>query len=154
MPTNLYGPGDNYHPENSHVLPALLQRFHLAKESGEKQVVIWGSGRPRREFLHVDDLARAVIHLVSVVDPPDWINVGTGVDVSIRELAQMIADVTGFKGEIVQDASKPDGTPVKCSDIRLIRSTGWQPEIELADGLRQTYSSFLKERSDGALRSA
>ncbi len=152
MPTNLYGPGDNYHPGNSHVLPALIRRFHEAVENGDSQVVIWGTGRPRREFLHVDDLSRAVVHLLGLADPPDWVNVGTGLDISIGELARMIADITGFAGEITHDTSKPDGTPVKCCDIERIRATGWQPTITLADGLRQTYGCFLEELRRGVLR--
>lgn len=152
MPTNLYGPGDNYHPDHSHVLPALIRRFHEAVQRGDSRVVIWGTGQPRREFLHVDDLARAVVHLIGLDDPPDWVNVGTGQDISIGDLAGMIADVTGFQGEIGYDTDKPDGTPVKCSDITLIQSTGWQPRINLADGLRQAYESFLVESEQGALR--
>ena len=152
MPTNLYGPGDNYHPENSHVLPALISRFHEAKANEDPQVVIWGSGRPRREFLHVDDLARATLHLLQLADPADWYNVGTGVDVSIAELAHMVANVVGYSGDIVQDPSKPDGTPVKCTDITLLRSTGWSPEIELAEGLKLTYQNYLKELQGAGLR--
>ena len=145
MPTNLYGPGDNYHPENSHVLPALIRRFHQAKCNQDEKVEVWGTGRPRREFLHVDDLAEALIHLVSLEDPPDMVNVGYGTDISIRELAEMIADVVGFKGNVVQDESRPDGTPVKLADSSIIRSTGWQPKIELRSGIEQTYQSFLNE---------
>lgn len=152
MPTNLYGPGDNYHPENSHVLPALISRFHEAKANNDPQVVIWGSGRPRREFLHVDDLARATIHLLQLTDPADWYNVGTGVDVSIAKLARMVAQVVGYTGEIVQDTTKPDGTPVKCTDITLLRATGWSPEIELADGLKLTYQNYQEELQGAGLR--
>lgn len=152
MPTNLYGPGDNYHPENSHVLPALISRFHEAKTNNDPQVVIWGSGRPRREFLHVDDLARATVHLLQLTDPADWYNVGTGVDVSIAELARMVAQVVGYTGEIVQDATKPDGTPVKCTDISLLRASGWSPEIELADGLELTYQNYQEELQGAGLR--
>jgi GDP-L-fucose synthase len=152
MPTNLYGPGDNYHPENSHVLPALIRRFHDALVNGTPHVTIWGSGRPRREFLHVDDLAKAIIHLLQLPDPADWYNVGTGIDVSIAELARMIAAVVGFQGEIRFDPSKPDGTPVKCTEIRLIRSTGWQPQIELSGGLAATYQSYLEELEGAGLR--
>jgi GDP-L-fucose synthase len=152
MPTNLYGPGDNYHPENSHVLPALISRFHKAKANDDPQVVIWGSGRPRREFLHVEDLAKAIIHLLQLSDPADWYNVGTGVDVSIAELARMVANVVGYAGEIVQDDSKPDGTPVKCTDIKLLKSTGWSPEIELAEGLEMTYQNYLEELQAAGLR--
>lgn len=152
MPTNLYGPGDNYHPENSHVLPALIRRFHEAKEAGLDSVTIWGTGKPRREFLHVDDLATAALHLCELPDPPEWVNVGTGTDVAIGELAQMVADVVGFEGELLNDTSKPDGTPVKLTDISLIRSTGWEPVIELSAGLEQTYHDFLRETEMGLLR--
>ncbi len=152
MPTNLYGPGDNYHPENSHVLPALIRRFHEAREGGERQVVIWGSGTPRREFLHVDDLARALVHLLRLDDPPDWVNVGTGIELTIEELARQIADITGFDGEINFDTARPDGTPVKCADIQRIRQTGWEAQISLADGLRSTYECYLAERERGLVR--
>lgn len=152
MPTNLYGPGDNYHPENSHVLPALIRRFHEARQNGAARVVVWGTGKPRREFLHVDDLARAAIHLTGLADPPDWVNVGTGQDITIGELARLVAEVTGYPGEIEHDMSRPDGTPVKCSDISLIRSTGWQPQIDLVDGLRSTYQCFLDETQSGSRR--
>jgi GDP-L-fucose synthase len=152
MPTNLYGPGDNYHPENSHVLPAFIRRFHEAKLSGAQQVVIWGSGSPRREFLHVNDLADGLIHLIKLDNPPNLVNVGTGVDVTILELAHMVAKVVGFEGEIVNDASKPDGTPVKRSDISLIESTGWKPTISLADGIAATYQNFLQETQSNSVR--
>ncbi len=142
MPTNLYGPGDNYHPQDSHVLPALLRRFHEAKMQDLPVVTVWGSGRPRREFLHVDDLAAAVAHLMQLENPPDWVNVGTGVDIAIADLAGMVADVVGYRGEIVFDSSKPDGTPVKRTDISLIQSTGWQPQIDFATGLKNTYADF------------
>ena len=145
MPTNLYGPGDNYHPENSHVLPALIRRFHEAKVSGAESVTIWGSGTPRREFLHVDDLADAIIHLLQLEDPPNLANVGTGTDITILDLAQLIADVVGFEGGILLDPSKPDGTPVKRTDIGLIESTGWRPKIGLQDGIESTYECFLSE---------
>jgi len=152
MPTNLYGPGDNYHPENSHVLPGLIRRFHEATEQGLPSVTIWGTGAPRREFLHVNDLADALVHLVDAKDLPDWINVGTGRDLSIIELAQMVAGVVGFKGEILTDPSRPDGTPVKCTDVSRLSATGWQARIELADGLKQTYQAFLEESNLGNLR--
>jgi GDP-L-fucose synthase len=145
MPTNLYGPGDNYHPEHSHVVPALIRRFHEAKVACQPSVTIWGTGSPRREFLHVDDLAEAIIHLLQLADPPDWVNVGTGTDVTIRCLAETIAEVVGYHGEICYDTSKPDGTPVKRTDIRLIRSTGWSPRISLREGLEKTYDSFVHE---------
>lgn len=152
MPTNLYGPGDNYHPENSHVLPAFIRRFHEAKESGAKEVVIWGTGSPRREFLHVNDLAKGLIHLIKLHDPPNLVNVGTGVDVTILELAQMVAKVVGFQGQITNDVSKPDGTPVKRTDISLIESTGWKPTISLAEGVAATYQDFLKETQSNSVR--
>ncbi len=153
MPTNLYGPGDNYHPEHSHVLPALIRRFHEAKINGDREVVIWGSGTPRREFLHVDDLAEALLHLVALENPPDLVNIGTGTDLTIAELARLVAQTVGFEGEIVQDTSKPDGTPVKRTDTSLINGTGWEPTIGLADGIRQTYADFLSELENSSLRS-
>lgn len=152
MPTNLYGPGDNYHPENSHVLPALIRRFHEAKEAGSESVTIWGSGTPRREFLHVDDLADAIVHLIQLENPPNLVNVGTGMDISIGELAQMVADLVGFEGKILNDSSKPDGTPVKRTDIGLIESTGWTPKIKLREGIENTYCEFQAEMSKHALR--
>ena len=145
MPTNLYGPGDNYHPENSHVLPALIRRFHEAKESGAQNVEIWGSGTPRREFLYVDDLADAIVHLLQLDDPPNLVNVGTGTDISIAELAQLIAEIVGFEGEISNDHSKPDGTPLKRTDISLIESIGWRPQINLREGIESTYHVFCRE---------
>ena len=154
MPTNLFGPGDNYHPENSHVLPALIRRFHEAKESGEPSVTIWGTGTPRREFLHVDDLADAIAHLLQLTDPPNLVNVGTGTDLPIAELAQMIADIVGFEGKIVQDTTKPDGTPVKRTDTTLIESTGWSPQIKLREGIENTYSIFLSDSATHSLREA
>lgn len=152
MPTNLYGPGDNYHPENSHVLPALIRRIHEAKLSGQVEVEIWGTGTPRREFLHVDDLAAGLIHLLKLDDPPNLVNVGTGSDIEIIELARLIADVVGFPGEIKTDPTKPDGTPVKRTDISLIESTGWQPKIDLRQGIELTYKNFLAEMKSDALR--
>lgn len=153
MPTNLYGPGDNYHPENSHVLPALIRRFHEAKLNGEPEVTIWGTGTPRREFLHVDDLADGLVHLLQLSAPPNLVNVGTGSDVTILELAQMVAATIGFPGDINQDTSKPDGTPVKCTDITLIQSTGWTPSIKLQEGIERTYQDFLNETKSESLRS-
>ena len=152
MPTNLYGPGDNYHPDHSHVLPAMIRRFHEAKQANQSDVVIWGSGRPRREFLHVDDLSRALLHLVALEDPPNLVNVGTGTDVTIRELAELVAETVGFTGNISHDLSKPDGTPVKRTDISLIRSTGWEPTIGLVEGVEQTYRDFLDETKSNLLR--
>lgn len=153
MPTNLYGPGDNYHPEHSHVLPALIRRIHDAKETGTSQVTIWGSGTPRRELLHVDDLADAIVHLLSVDDPPDWVNVGTGVDETILEIAAMVARAVGYEGSIQTDPSRPDGTPVKCTDVRLLRRLGWRHRIDLEEGINRTYQSFLHEQGTGQLRS-
>ncbi|MCL4127952.1 UNVERIFIED_CONTAM: hypothetical protein GTU68_018411 [Idotea baltica] len=153
MPTNLYGPGDNYHPENSHVLPALIRRFHEAKLSEQPEVVIWGTGTPRREFLHVDDLAAGLIHLLGLDNPPDLVNVGTGTDVSIQKLAELIAEVVGFKGSIKTDPSKPDGTPVKRTDMTLMQQTDWSAKIDLESGLKSTYECFLQESKQGVLRS-
>jgi GDP-L-fucose synthase len=152
MPTNLYGPGDNYHPENSHVIPALVRRFHEAKERGDASVTIWGTGTPRREFLHVDDLAAACFHLLGLGDPPDWVNVGTGEDLTILELAGLIAETTGFGGAILTDPSKPDGTPRKLLDISKIRATGWRPQVDLRAGLAAAYRDFLASLEAGAAR--
>lgn len=154
MPTNLYGPGDNYHPENSHVLPALIRRFHEAKQSGHSEVTIWGTGSPRREFLHVDDLASGLLHLCSLDNPPNLVNVGTGTDVSIMELAKKIATVIGFQGEINTDPSRPDGTMVKRTDMSLMESTGWSASTNLDEGLRRAYDDFLAEADQGTLREA
>lgn len=154
MPTNLYGPGDNYHPENSHVLPALIRRFHEAKTANAASVTIWGTGSPRREFLHVDDLAAGLIHLCELADPPDLVNVGTGSDITILELAQQIASVVGFAGEILTDPSKPDGTPVKRTDMSRMHATGWRAKIALEDGLTRAYEDFLAESQQGQLREA
>lgn len=153
MPTNLYGPGDNYHPEHSHVLPALIRRFHEAKEENLPSVTVWGTGSPRREFLYVDDLADALIHLCGLSDPPDWVNVGTGVDVTILEAAKMVARVVDYQGEILSDPSRPDGTPVKCTDVSRLHATGWQHQINLDHGVAETYKHFLQEQAAGALRS-
>ncbi len=152
MPTNLYGPGDNYHPENSHVLPALIRRFHEAKESGRPEVVAWGTGSPRREFLHVDDLADACAFLLRQDNPPDWLNVGTGTDVTIKELTELVASVVGYSGRIMWDASKPDGTPRKLMDVSRLSALGWQARIDLRAGVERTYASFLAEKAAGALR--
>lgn len=143
MPTNLYGPGDNFHPQNSHVLPALLRRFHEAKQTGVEEVVIWGTGTPRREFLYVDDMADAAVFLMERYDDPDIVNVGYGEDISIRELAEHIADVVGYKGNIAFDKSKPDGTPRKLLDIEKISSLGWSARTSLREGLRRTYEWYL-----------
>ena len=157
MPTNLYGPGDNFHPQNSHVMPALIRRFHEAVAQGAEEVVIWGSGRPRREFLHVDDMAEASLFLLDLprgtyeanTEPMlSHINVGTGSDVSIGELAQMVAKVTGFAGRIVQDTSKPDGTMRKLMNVDRLARMGWRSQIALEDGLRETYDWFLANQAD------
>jgi len=154
MPTNLYGRGDNFDLESSHVLPALIRKIHEAKQSGSAQVVLWGSGTPRREFLHADDLARALVFLAelddarygALTDPGKCplINVGTGVDLTIRELAEAIAAVIGYQGEFVQDRSKPDGTPRKVMDVSRIRTLGWAPKTELREGLALAYQDFLR----------
>lgn len=148
MPTNLYGPGDNYHPDNSHVIPGLIRRIDEAKRLQTPSVSVWGTGTPRREFLHVDDLASATLHLLGLTDPPQWVNVGTGTDIPIRDLALMIASVVGYQGEVVQDTSKPDGTPVKCTDTTRINQTGWTPQIRFEDGLAATYQDFVQSREN------
>ncbi len=157
MPTNLYGPNDNYHPHNSHVIPALLRRFHEAARDGADEVVVWGSGRPLREFLHVDDMAAASVHVMELDDDRyrahtqpmlSHINVGTGRDCSIRELAETVARVTGFGGRLGWDDSKPDGTPRKLLDVSRLAALGWRATIELEDGLRDAYRWFL-EHQDG-----
>ena len=153
MPTNLYGPGDNYHPDHSHVLPGLIRRIHEAKQHGDKTVSIWGTGTPLREFLHVDDLADAILHLCQLENPPDWVNVGTSIDHSIYDLAKMVASAIGFEGDILTDPSRPDGTPRKLTDTTLLKSTGWQPKVELKEGIRDTYQCFLNEYASGHLRS-
>ncbi len=152
MPTNLYGPGDNYHAENSHVIPALIRRFHEAKEAGAPSVTIWGTGTPCREFLHTDDLAEACFHLLSLENPPDWVNVGTGSDLTILDLAKTVARTVGYDGEILTDPSKPDGTPKKLLDISLIQSTGWTPEIPFETGLADAYQDFLGSIETGDAR--
>jgi GDP-L-fucose synthase len=153
MPTNLYGPGDNYHPENSHVIPALLRRFHEAKLSGAAEVVCWGSGTPMREFLHVDDLAQGCLHLLRTESPPDWVNVGSGIDCTIRELAETVAQVVGYGGEIRWDTSKPDGTPRKLMDVSRLKALGWAPTIHLRDGLAAAYAEFQDSLASGVIRS-
>ncbi|MFM2216495.1 MAG: GDP-L-fucose synthase [Planctomycetota bacterium] len=153
MPTNLYGPGDNYHPDHSHVIPGLLRRFHQAKIDQAPSVSLWGSGTPRREFLFVDDLAQALLHLLSLESPPDWVNIGTGKDVSILELAHLVAKTIGYQGQITLDRSKPDGTPLKRTDPSLINSTGWQAETPLELGLQKTLQDFLSRKDQGILRS-
>ena len=153
MPTNLYGPNDNYHPENSHVVPALLRRFHEAKQQNAPEVVIWGTGTPKREFLHVDDMAAACLHVMDLPEATyraatqpmlSHINIGSGEDCSIRKLAENIARVTGFQGRLTFDSTKPDGMPRKLLDISLIRSLGWEPRIALEDGLNDAYQWFTE----------
>lgn len=139
MPTNLYGPGDNYDLENSHVLPAMLRKFHEAREQGKKEVEVWGSGTPRREFLHVDDLADACLHLLLHYNGAEPVNVGTGQDLSIRELAEMVREITGYTGDIRLDASKPDGTPRKLLDVSRLAEMGWHYQIELREGIAAVY---------------
>ena len=156
MPTNLYGPGDNYHPTNSHVLPALIRRFHEAAERGDAKVTCWGSGTPLREFLHVDDLGEACVFALEQWQPgPDklqHLNVGTGVDLSIRELAQAVAAATGFAGEINWDSSKPDGTPRKQLDVSRLAALGWRARIPLAEGLASTVAEFRDQFSQQLVR--
>ena len=151
MPTNLYGPRDNYHPENAHVMPALLRRIHEAKENNQSSVTVWGTGKPLREFLHADDLARACVHLMSVkkedlekaiLPQCSHVNAGSGMEVSVAELAKLICQVVGFKGEVQFDPSKPDGTPRKRLDSSLLNKLGWTPEISLEEGVRTTYEDF------------
>lgn len=154
MPTNLYGPGDNFHPENSHVLPALIRRFHEAKKAGAAEVVVWGSGKPRRELLYVDDMAAGSLHLLQLPTPvlkpellsypkPCFVNLGTGVDTSIAELAGIVRDVTGFSGDIRFDTSKPDGTPQKLQDVSRIAALGWRAKVSLREGVERTYQWFI-----------
>ena len=157
MPTNLYGPHDNYHPENSHVIPALLRRFHEATQRGDEEVVVWGSGTPMREFLHVDDMAAASVHVMNLDSDAyqqhtqpmlSHINVGTGQDCTIRELAETISQVTGFQGKLTFDASKPDGTPRKLMDVSRLEALGWNAQIGLEDGLRDAYSWFVEHMDE------
>jgi GDP-L-fucose synthase len=147
MPTNLYGPGDNFHPDNSHVLPALIRRLHATKLGGADEVVIWGTGTPRREFLHVDDLADAVVHLMRTYSAEAIVNVGSGSDLTILELARLVADVIGYSGRIVTDPAKPDGAPRKLLDVSRLNALGWSPRILLRDGVRQTYEWFLAHQA-------
>ena len=149
MPCNLYGIGDNYHPENSHVIPGLIRRFHEAKEAGGESVTIWGTGSPLREFLFADDLADGCLHLMGLEDPPSLVNIGVGSDGTILELAKLIAETVGFDGEILTDPSKPDGTPRKLMDSSLIRSLGWEPQTSLEEGLMASYEDFLDAEEEG-----
>jgi len=151
MPTNLYGPGDNYDLDKSHVIPALLRKVHEAKRSGAAEVVIWGSGTPRREFLHVDDAASAVVHLMKTYSEAEHVNVGTGEDIAILDLAKLVCDVVGFEGTITTDTSKPDGTPRKLLDVSKLRSTGWRPHYGLRDGLADAYEWFKTNETTARL---
>ncbi len=148
MPTNLYGPKDNFHPENSHVLPALLRRFHEAKEEEKTQVTVWGTGKPKREFIYVDDLADAAVFLMENYDSEEIINVGVGEDVSIGELSELIKKTVGFIGNINFDTSKPDGTPRKLLNISRLKALGWSPKTSLAEGIKLTYAWFLEHLDD------
>ncbi len=152
MPTNLYGPGDNFDLAGSHVVPALIRKFHEAKSSGAGEVVIWGTGSPRREFLHADDLADAALFLMKNYNDPGIINVGTGEDVTIRELAGLIGEIAGYRGRLVFDQSKPDGTPRKLLDVRRLNALGWKARIPLREGIRRTYEWYLERGSPGAAR--
>ncbi len=147
MPTNLYGPGDNFDLENSHVLPAMIRKFHDAKETGASQVILWGTGTPRREFLYVEDMADACLFLMEYHDGSRIVNIGTGEDVTIRELAETVQKAVDYDGEIMWDASKPDGTPRKLLDVSFLRQVGWKHSTKLEDGIRKTYGAFLSERA-------
>lgn len=150
MPTNLYGPGDNFDLQNSHVLPALIRKFHEAKLAHEPTVTVWGSGTPRREFLHVDDLADACVHLMQVYDSSDIVNIGVGDDIAIGDLARLVSKVVGYSGDIVYDRSKPDGTPRKLLDVGRLHATGWTARIGLEEGITDTYRSYLEGLGQGA----
>lgn len=147
MPTNLYGPGDNFDPDSSHVLPAMIRKFHDAKTARSSSVTLWGTGNPRREFLHVDDLAKAVLVLLERYDEPSPINVGVGWDVTIRDLSEMVSQAVGYEGEIIWDTSKPDGTPRKLLDVSRIEALGWRAETKLDEGIVATYDWFLSHRA-------
>lgn len=151
MPTNLYGPGDNFDLQNSHVLPALIRRIHEAKLRGDAHVTVWGSGKPRREFLHVDDLADATIHMMKNYDAEELVNIGCGEDVTIRELAELVISVVGYAGNLEFDVSKPDGTPRKLLDVSRQKSLGWQPRIKLKAGIESTYAWFKEHTRDARL---
>ena len=152
MPTNLYGPGDNYHGENSHVLPAMIRRFHEAKEANAEEVTIWGTGKPKRELMHVDDLASGILFLLEQDDPPDWVNIGTGIDHSILEIAELVKSAVGYSGGIVNDPEKPDGMPVKRLDVSIFNNLGWKSKISLEDGVKLAYEDFCKGLKDGTAR--
>jgi GDP-L-fucose synthase len=147
MPTNLYGPNDNFDLNSSHVLPALLRKAHTAKQEGKAELIVWGSGQPRREFLHVDDLAAACIFLLEKYDSPEIVNIGYGEDISIRDLAELICDIVGFNGDLAWDTTKPDGTPRKLLDVSKIHALGWRHRIELRDGIARTYQWFLENEA-------
>jgi GDP-L-fucose synthase len=148
MPTNLYGPGDNFDLETSHVAPAMLRKFHEARTRGDKAVTLWGTGAPRREFLHVDDLADACVFLMHRYDEPEIINIGMGKDISIRELGELIQKIVGFQGEIIWDTSKPDGTPQKLLDVSRLARLGWQARISLEEGLSKTYQWYKEQYTE------
>ena len=151
MPTNLYGPGDNFDLQNGHVLPAMIRRFHEAKLSGASPVTLWGTGTPRREFLHVDDLARACLFLLEHYDAPEPINVGVGEDITVRELAETVARIVGYEGDLAWDESKPDGTPRKLLDVSKLTDLGWKAEISFEDGVRSTYEWFVEQHETARL---
>jgi GDP-L-fucose synthase len=151
MPTNLYGPGDNFDLQNSHVLPALIRKIHEAKVRGDANVIVWGTGTPRREFLHVDDLADAVVYLLQTYDDEAIVNIGWGEDVTIRELAELVMSVIGYRGQLTFDTSKPDGTPRKLLDVERLSSLGWRPKIALRHGIEQTYRWFRENIADARL---
>jgi len=151
MPTNLYGPGDNFDLQNSHVLPALIRRFHEAKVRGDESVTVWGTGTPRREFLHVDDLADAVLYLLRSYDAEAIVNIGWGEDVTIRTLAELVMSATGYRGRLIFDADKPDGTPRKLLDVSRLTALGWQPRIPLKNGIERTYAWFKEHSADARL---
>ena len=148
MPTNMYGPNDNYHPENSHVLPALIRKFHEAKESGAPEVVVWGDGSPMREFLYADDLANALVYLMLNYNEKEFVNVGYGSDITIGDLAKIVANIVGFTGNIVFDSSKPNGTPKKLMDSGRLFATGWKPKTDLQEGIEMAYADFLTKHSN------
>ena len=152
MPTNLYGPGDNYHPENSHVLPALIRRFHEAKLAHAPTVTIWGTGVALREFLYSDDLADACVFLMNNYDDSEIVNIGSGVEVSIKELAHFVQEAVGYTGKIVFDTSKPDGTPRKLLDCTKLNKLGWKASTSLRDGLKLAYADFVKQVDDGKIK--
>ena len=154
MPTNLYGPGDNFHPTNSHVLPGLIRRFHEAKTQQAPSVTVWGTGTPRREFMHVDDMARACLYLLEHYDEPEPINVGIGSDLSIRELAELVAEVVGYQGSLEFDSSKPDGTPRKLLDVSKLHALGFKEQIDLRTGLAETHAWYQEQLAAGAVRAA